>query len=162
MAISILAVMLNNAFQPVTVPRSMFHKRVIKDMAIAGQVLLGMMTLTEILSSARWASLNSMRLNTYFRLAQRALLRISVKVIIPNSTWPAMAISILAVMHHSSKPNTAITSTSTGTAPTSTHHNQSPKMSHPMSLPNGHCSEFRSKSSFPTVLGQQWPFPFSR
>jgi hypothetical protein len=34
------------------------------EMAIAGQVLLGMMTLTEILSSARWASLNSMRLNT--------------------------------------------------------------------------------------------------
>ncbi|KAJ6184559.1 hypothetical protein N7519_005860 [Penicillium mononematosum] len=35
---------------------------------------------------------------------------------------------------HSSKPNAAITSTSTGTAPLSTHHNQSPKMSHPMSI----------------------------
>lgn len=34
-------------------------------MAIAGQVLLAMMTLPEILHSARWASLSSMRLNTY-------------------------------------------------------------------------------------------------
>lgn len=40
-------------------------------MAIAGQVPLAMMTLPEMLHSARWASPSSMRLNTYLTSGRR-------------------------------------------------------------------------------------------